>query len=52
MRVGFASVHWAEVVGYDEESYEDSHRRPLGYERITRTLLRSSARLPVRRLAR
>lgn len=46
MRVGFASVHWAEVVGY-----EDSPRRPLGYERITRTLLRSSARLPVRRVS-
>jgi hypothetical protein len=46
MRVGFASVHWAEVVGYEE-----SYRRPLGYERITRTLLRSSVRLPVRRVS-
>ena len=46
MRIGFASVHWADVVGY-----EDSNRRPLGYERITRTLLRSSFRLPLRRVS-
>ena len=46
MRIGFASVSWAEVVGY-----EDSYRRPLGYEKITRTLLRSSFRLPLRRVS-
>ena len=46
MHIGFASVHWAEVVGY-----EDSNRRPLGYERITRTLLRSRFRLPLRRVS-
>ena len=46
MRVWFASVPWDEVVGYVESS-----RRALGYERIARTLLRSSVRLPARRVS-
>ncbi len=46
MRIGFASVQWAEVVGHDE-----SGGRALGYERIVRKLLAPSVRLPVRRVS-